>query len=52
MAGIPAGYQGETGVSADTDWSGQTIHITCVASTGGGYHVAVLQHAAKLNEDQ
>ncbi len=37
MAGIPAGWQGEIGVSANTDWSGQTIHATCLASTGGGY---------------
>jgi hypothetical protein len=38
MGGGNPGWQfdGER-ASAAMDWSGQTLHITCVASTGGGY---------------
>ena len=38
MGGGDPGWQfdGER-VSAGTDWSGKTLHLTCVASTGGGY---------------
>jgi hypothetical protein len=37
MAGISPGWLGEIRASAGRDWSGQTMHLTCVASTGGGY---------------